>query len=132
MPAISREKLKVRGLKRLMHSVKYSVEGLMYAYKNEQSMLLHFMACVAVLLCGLIFSITGTEWLILILALTVIMVVELFNTAIEAVVDMVTLELNPLAKIAKDCGSAAAFVVSIITFVISISIFLPYFIGWFE
>lgn len=132
MATISREKLKVRGFKRLKHSIKYSIEGLVYAYKHEQSMLLHFIGTVLVIILGIIFEVSHFQWLILALSLTVILVVELFNTAIEAIVDLITLELNPLAKVAKDCGSAAAFVVTLITIGISLTIFVPKIIEMFK
>ena len=54
---------------------------------------------------------------------------ELINTAIEAVVDLVTLEIQPLAKIAKDCGSAATFVLALMAAAIGIVIYGPYFLA---
>ena len=54
------------------------------------------------------------------------MVIELINTAIEATVDMVTLEFNPYAKIAKDCGSAATGIMSILALIVNLIIFIPY------
>ena len=128
MPTISREKIKQRGFKRFLNSFKYSVEGFVYAYKNEQSFLLHFIASFTAIILGVLLGIEAGEWFIVILILAIVLVVELFNTAIEAVVDMVTLEQNELAKIAKDCGSAAAFVVTIIGMGICISIYVPYII----
>ena len=56
---------------------------------------------------------------------------ELLNTAIEATVDLVTKEIHPLAKVAKDCGSAAAFVSSIMVFIICCFIFIPKIIAIF-
>ncbi len=131
MKTISRDEIKKKGIRRLRNSFRYSLEGLIYAYRNEQSMLLHFMATVLCVTLGAIFGIDAMEWMIVIMCLAIIMIVELFNTAIEAVVDMVTLEVNPLAKIAKDCGSAAAFVASIISTIVIASVFFPYFINLF-
>ena len=54
---------------------------------------------------------------------------ELINSAIEAVVDLVTLEEHPLAKIAKDCSSAATFVLACIAAIIGIVIYVPYVMG---
>ena len=59
------------------------------------------------------------------MGLVVVLAVELLNTAIEATVDLVTKEIHPLAKVAKDCGSAAAFVSSIMVFIICCFIFIP-------
>lgn len=57
---------------------------------------------------------------------------ELLNTAIEAAVDLTTTEIHPLAKIAKDCGSAASFVMSIVSVVISLFVFGPYLMELFK
>ena len=133
MERISREKIKVRGFRRFIKSWKYSWDGLSYAYQNEQSMLIHFIVSIFAIILGLYFGFTTTEWIIIGLTLSVVLVAELFNTAIEAVVDMVTLEIHPLAKIAKDCGSAATFICSSVGFLIYTAILLPYVIqifGW--
>ena len=67
----------------------------------------------------------------MIITLGVVLASELVNTAIEAVVDLVTLEIHPLAKIAKDCGSAATFVLSLLSIVIALFIYAPYIIAMF-
>ena len=59
------------------------------------------------------------------------MIIELINTAIEATVDMVTNEYNEYAKIAKDCGSAATGLMSVLATIVNLIIFLPYFIELF-
>lgn len=131
MNKISRDDLKKKGFKRFLMSWKNSFDGLSYAYKNEQSMLIHAICTFFTVLFGLLFQIKFYEWAIMIIALGLILCMELINTAIEAVVDLVTLEIHPLAKIAKDCGSAATFVASILAFAISMFIFGPYFLGLF-
>ena len=125
MTQISRSEIKKKGFKRFLKSFKYSIEGLKYAYKNEQSLFIHFIATVLAIILGLTFKISHMEWAVLCIALGVVLASELINTAIEAAVDLITLEINPLAKIAKDCGSAATFVFSMIAAVIGIIIFIP-------
>lgn len=131
MAQISREKIKVRGFKRIWLSIKYSLQGFAYAYKNEQSMLLHLIVTIFSIILGLICHIKTMEWVIIAIVLGVILAVEFINTAIEAAVDLTTLEINPLAKIAKDCGSAASFVLSMMGIAVGLYIFLPYIIAWF-
>ena len=65
------------------------------------------------------------QWAILVTVMTIIIVTELLNTAIEATVDLVTNEYHELAKIAKDCASAAAFVASILAISLYLYVFLP-------
>jgi len=125
MAQISRDDIKKKGFRRFLNSFKFSIQGLKYAYLHEQSMLIHLILTIISVVLGAILNITLTEWAIICLILGVTLVVELVNTAIEAAVDLCTLEIHPLAKIAKDCGSAATFVISIIAAVIGLIIYVP-------
>lgn len=129
MTKISRDEIKKRGLGRFFKSFGYSIEGLKYAYKFEQSMMIHVIATILVISANFFFQVTGIEWLITLLAIGMVLSAELINTAIEAVVDLVTLEIHPLAKIAKDCGSAATFVLAAMAAVIGCVIYIPYILG---
>ncbi len=122
----NRENVKVYGYKRFLKSLKYSLDGLRYAYRYEQSLWLHAFATVFAIILGLTFQIKLSEWAIIFIALGSILALELINTAIEAAVDLTTTEIHPLAKIAKDCGSAASFMMSIVSIVISLFVFGPY------
>ncbi len=129
MSKISRDEIKKKGIKRTLRTFKYSLDGLVYAYKNEQSMWIHAAGTIFTVVLGLIYHLKLTEWAIVFIALGVILASELINTAIEAAVDLCTLEIHPLAKIAKDCGSAATFVLTLVSIVICLFVFVPYFIG---
>ena len=112
-------------LRRFFVSFKYSFDGLKYAYLNEQSMLLHLICTIIIVIFGIIFKISLIEWIISITLLTCIMCIELLNTSIEATVDLVTKEKRQLAKIAKDNSSAAAGIISIFSLVVFLLIFIP-------
>ena len=129
MSKISRDDIKKKGIKRTLRTFKYSLNGLVYAYKNEQSMWIHAAGTIFTVILGFIYSLSLTEWAIVFIALGVILASELINTAIEAAVDLCTLEIHPLAKIAKDCGSAATFVLTLVSIVICLFVFVPHFIG---
>ena len=131
MAKISRDDIKKHGFGRFVKSFSYSIEGLKYAYKYEQSMLIHIIATVCVIIANIFFQVEGMEWLISLLAIGMVLSAELINTAIEAVVDLVTLDIHPLAKIAKDCGSAATFVLAMMAAGIGIVIYGPYFLNLF-
>lgn len=120
-----REKVKKRGFKRFLNSFKYSFQGFIYAYKYEQSILIHLICSIFSILLGLILNISLLEWVVVLSVLGLLLVVEFINTSIEAAVDMVTLKYNPLAKIAKDSGSAAEFMMMMIAIMIGLYIFLP-------
>ena len=120
-----RNKIKQRGIKRFNNSVKNSVNGLIYAYVNEQSLTLHAILTLIVLVSGFYFHISKMQWAILVIVVSIVMITELLNTAIEAVVDLVTDEYHELAKIAKDCASAAAFISSLLATGLYLYVFLP-------
>lgn len=125
MKSVSRNKSNYTGFKRILYSTKYSLEGLIYAYRHEKSLWIHAGISIVSIILGLVLQISLTQWSIILIGIGVILAIELINTAIEAVVDMVTLEYNDLAKIAKDCGSAATFVATTIGLIIGIVVFGP-------
>ena len=129
MSKISRDDIKQRGLKRFFNSFKYSIAGLKYAYRYEQSMLIHVIFTIIVIVLNIVFQVKSFHWLIMMLCLAITLAAELINTAIEATVDLITLEKNPLAKIAKDCSSAATFVLSLMAIAIGLIVYGEYALG---
>lgn len=125
------EKVKVGLVRNVLNKCKYSLDGLKYCFLNETSFLFEALAGILIIILGIIFDINFVEWVISLGSLMIIAITELLNTAIEATVDMVTREYNPLAKIAKDCGSAATGIISILATIVNLIIFVPYFIGLF-
>lgn len=119
------ESIKKRGFKRFVASVINSFNGLKYAYIHEQSLTLHAVLTLGVLLTGFYFKISLMHWAILMIVMTIVIVTELINTAVEATVDLVTNEYHELAKIAKDCASAAAFVSSLLAAGLYLYVFIP-------
>jgi len=133
MNIISRdERKKQKGIKKFLISFKYPIKGLKYAYKNEQNLVVDVGISLIVLIAGFIFKLSNVEWLIVILTIGAVISLELMNTAVEAVVDLVTEEYHPLAKVAKDTSAASVFIIAIISAVIGIIIFLPKIIGLFS
>lgn len=132
MNMISRdERKKQKGIAKFINSFKYPIKGLRYAYRNEQNLAVDVGVALIVIIAGFLFRINVTEWAILILTVGLVISCELVNTAIEAVVDLVTEEYHPLAKVAKDTAAAAVFVFAIISVVIGLIIFLPKVIALF-
>lgn len=76
------------------------------------------------LLLAIVYKINGLEWILIICIQGIILTVELLNTAIEAACDAVTKEYNNYVRIAKDCGSAATFIVFIVYIILNVIIFL--------
>ena len=122
---VSRNKSKYKGIKRIFYSAKYAIDGLIYAYGHEHSLWIHGMLSFITISTGLFLNLSHTQWGIVLITLAVILAFELVNTAMEACVDMVTLEYNELARIAKDCCSAATFVMTVCGIIIMVIIFGP-------
>ncbi len=123
--------LKKLGFKRVLKSFKFSFDGLKYAYTHEQSLALHVIVMAVIIACGFGFHISPMQWVITLVMGALILVAELFNTSIEAVVDMVTEEYHPLAKVAKDTASAACFVADLIAAGMWLVVFAPKIIALF-
>lgn len=131
MATVSRDEIKKRGFKRFIKSFGYSIDGLKYAYKYEQSMTIHFTMVIFVIAAGFFLNISLFEWLICFMLMGLVMATELINTSIEAVVDLTCPEIHPLAKIAKDTASAAVFVFSVVAAISGLIIFIPKIIALF-
>ncbi len=132
MNMISRdERKRQKGLKKFFHSFTYPIKGLKYAYRNEQNLAVDVGVSLLVLIAGVIFKLDKSEWLVIVFTIGAVISLELVNTAIEAVVDMVTEEYHPLAKVAKDTSAAAVFIIAIVAVIVGLIIFLPKVISLF-
>ena len=111
--------------KKLINSFKYAIEGFISSFKTERNMKIHILAMALVIILGLYMKLSIIEWCFIILAIVLVIGAELFNTAIETIVDMVSPEKNPKAKLAKDISAAAVLAFSIGAAVVGIIIFIP-------
>lgn len=113
-------------VKKVLKSFRYALEGLKYTVVTQRNMRIHLVVALAVLLISLYLPLQKMEVLVLFVAITLVLFAELINTAIEAVVDMVTSEYHPLAKIAKDVSAGATLLTAGLAIIIGISVFYPY------
>jgi diacylglycerol kinase (ATP) len=95
------------GIKRIANAFRYSVDGFRTAWRHEHAFRQELMVAVPGTIVALLLPISSFQKLALIVVLGLVLLVELINAAIEAVVDRVSLERHPLSKAAKDLGSAA-------------------------
>lgn len=95
------------GVKRVFSAFVYSIDGLRTAWRYEHAFRQELMVAVPGIVIALMLPISRFEKLALIGVLVLVLVVELLNSAIEAVVDRVSLDRHLLSKNAKDLGSAA-------------------------
>lgn len=97
------------GLKRIYSAFFYSIDGFKSAWLHEHAFRQELVLAVIGSVVALALKISAFEKLVLIAVLVLVLIVELINSAIEAVVDRISLERHPLSKNAKDFGSAAVF-----------------------
>lgn len=99
--------------KSLIESFNYAVNGIIYALKSEKNMKIHFSTAILVILLSLFFDFTKIELLVLFITIALVIMAEMFNTAVERAVDLVTDKYHPLAKVAKDVAAGGVLVSSI-------------------
>lgn len=114
-------------MSRLLKSFQFAFRGIAVAFKEQLNLKIHAVATLLVFGLGFYFKITTTEWLVLLLTSSLVIGLELINTAIEYMVDLVSPEQNPLAGKIKDVASGAVLVGAIGALVIGILIFSKYF-----
>jgi diacylglycerol kinase (ATP) len=98
------------GLKRILNATSYSISGFKAAYQNEAAFRQIVLINLVLIPVSFFLDVTRGEHDLMIIVCLFAIIVELFNSAIEAVVDRVSLEKHQLSKNAKDMGSAAQFV----------------------
>ena len=97
----------------LLQSFNWAFEGIVHVLRSERNMRIHFTAAVLVLVAALFFSLSRLEVVALFVAISFVLISEMVNTSIEHVVDLVTDELDPRAKIAKDVAAGAVLVATV-------------------
>lgn len=117
--------------KSLFSSFKYAIQGIISAIKSERNLRIDFLVMFIVLGLGILFKISVLEWIICIVLFSLVISAEIINTVIEIVVDMITLEKNPQAKLAKDLAAASVLIIAIAAAIVGIVIFLPKIVNLF-
>lgn len=103
----------------------YALEGIAVGIKQERNMKIHCGAAVLVILAGTFFRLSAAEWCLCFILFGLILALELVNTAVEAVVDLVTEEYKPLAKRAKDMAAGAVLIAAVMAVIVGCILFLP-------
>jgi diacylglycerol kinase len=113
-------------MKKLLRSFVYAARGISSAVGEQQNLKIHIGIAFAVIAAGIYFDITAIEWCVLLLAIALVIGLELVNSALESIVDLVTREQHPLAGKAKDMAAGAVLFASIIAVVVGIIVFGKY------
>jgi diacylglycerol kinase (ATP) len=107
----------------LLRSFNHAFNGLVYVFRHQRNMRIHFVLALLVLVGSLFFELTRAELLAVFAAITFVFVSEMLNTALEAVIDLVTSEYDPRAKVAKDVAAGAVLVSAVNALVVAYFVF---------
>jgi len=109
-------------VRKLIDSLNYAIEGIIYALKTQRNMKIHFAVTVIILIFSLFFELSRIEFLILLLTISLVIIAEMINTSIESAIDLITDQYHIFAKIAKNVAAGAVLIAAVN------SIFVAYFI----
>jgi diacylglycerol kinase len=109
-----------------VRSFTFAGQGVWHAVRTQRNMRVHLAAAVIVVVAGGIAGIGAGDWAALTLAIGLVLTAEIFNTVIEAIIDLQTPEFHPLAKIAKDGAAGAVLVASLAAVGVAIAVFVPH------
>ncbi|MCE4047007.1 MULTISPECIES: diacylglycerol kinase family protein [Bacillaceae] len=108
-----------------LSSFRLAFIGIISAVKKERNLRIHLCFTALVILLGFVFHISVQNWMFLSIAIGLVICMELMNTALERVVDLVTEKYHPLAKQAKDIAAGAVLFAAIIALIIGMFVFVP-------
>lgn len=120
-----RKLLKSQGHAKFRESASHAMDGIAYTVGHERNFRIEIIAACLVTIMSYILHVSMVEWCILLLTISLVLVLEMVNTAIERAVDLVTKDYYELAKIAKDVAAGAVLVASMFSVVLGVLIFLP-------
>jgi diacylglycerol kinase len=109
----------------LAKSFGFAFDGIKAEFKKGRNFRIQIGAAAIAIILGFVLNISSYEWLDLTIVIASVLILELINTAIEQIVDLVSPEIHEKAKIAKDVSAAAVLVASIAACVIGAFLFLP-------
>ncbi len=103
----------------------YAFQGLKTAFISEPNLRFHFFAAILALIVGIFLKLATYEWLLLAFIIFFVITLELLNTVLEAIVNMVSPEVHPYAKIAKDVSAACVLLAAILSIIVGSVLFWP-------
>lgn len=112
--------------KRLIKSFTYAFKGLFKVFKEEQNLQIQTIFGIVVVIFAIIFQITGIEWLILLITINIVILMEILNSAVERVTDVLKPRIDNYVKEIKDIMAAAVMIASIAAVIIGLIIFIPH------
>lgn len=123
-------------VRKLIDSFNYAIDGLIYALRTQRNMRIHFGLALVALILSVLLDVSKVELLILFFTISLVIITEMINTAVEAVVDLYTRRYHPLARIAKNVAAGAVLFAAINAVIVGYLIFVddltPFTLGFFN
>lgn len=111
---------------KFINSFGHAFRGLWYVLHTQRNMRVHVLLGVIAILLGIILRISPVEFALIFVAISSVFIAEMFNTAVEALIDLVSPNYHPLAKVAKDVAAGAVLASAIFSICIGLFIFSPH------
>ena len=115
-------------MKNRIRSFGYAFKGIKAVFGNEANMNIHLIISILVIVCGFIFNISISEWMLCIICFGLVISLEMLNSAIENLVNLVSPEQNKIAGKIKDISAGAVLIAAICAAIVGLIIFVPK--GW--
>lgn len=113
-------------LRKRIKSFGFAFQGIYDAFRTGHNLWVQSAIAILVILCGFYIGVSSEDWILLVLAIGIVFTAELFNTAIEGLVDLVSPEYNKKAGFIKDVAAGAVLIAAITSAVIGLIVFVPY------
>lgn len=111
--------------KSFVHSLRCAAAGLIWGFRTQRNIRIQFVIGLAVVPAAYMLKLPTTQILVLLLAIALVLAAELFNTAVEATIDLVSPGVHPLAKVAKDAAAGGVLVAASGAAAVGIFLFAP-------
>lgn len=121
----NKKKKKPQKNRTFISSFRYAFEGVRTVFQEERNMRSHTFLTLSVLFISLFLNLTVNEWFWIILVCFLVLVMEVWNTVVENIVDLVSPHYHPLAKKVKDMAAAAVLLTSVLSVIIGSIILIP-------
>ena len=114
----------------LWKSFGHAAAGIVHVLRTQRNARIHLAVAIAVVLLGLMLRLPRLHWAVLVITIGMVFIAEFVNTVIEALVDLISPEIHPLARVAKDVASGAVLVLAVMAAVVGLLILGPPLYGW--
>jgi undecaprenol kinase len=113
------------GVHRISKSFTYAFQGLHTALVQEPNFRIHLVFATCAMILGIVLGLSTLEWIVLVFTIFFVIILELLNTVLEAMVDLVSPDLKPAAKVAKDVSAACVLTAAFMSILVGLMLFVP-------